>query len=978
MTSDQISIEVNGKVYVFQLSAYGNEQDQDQTDQEGTVKVNGNELELQGSLWRKVKIDHKITPKTILEFEFQGIKEGEIHSIGFDNDNVVYDKNLLNDQTTDDTTFQIWGSQESSPKWNPITNGIHRYATNLGWHKYKILLEDHFNGRFSYLTFGNDQDVTNPTATAKFRGLKIYEEDNIIPALEIAATSAEDPEGNTDTTPFTFTVTRTGNTTGTNSVYWTVAGSGDNSANAADFANSVFPNSVFPTGTITFEADETTRKFTVDVNGDTDFEKDETFTVTLSNPSNGAIISTASATGTITNDDDNNTIPTLAIAATSAVKPEGNTGSTPFTFTVTRTGNTQEESSVDWLILGNKDDFEDGVLPSGTVTFEVDQTSQEINVNVKGDTVIERNEIFQCWIHNPVNATISTNQANGIIISDDIALKTIKIVSDYAYTISSDGLLIIDISDPTSPNSIGGFDIHLPNLQKTVQDIAVMGKYAYLVTHLSTIEIIDISDSTNPTPISSFDFSSGFYGIEVVGNYIYVSTLRELKIIDITNPVNPKHIQDFYLSDLVWDVEVEGNYGYVSSRNSGLQIIDVTNPANPKRIGGYDTDGDTVSVEVMGSYLYVADGSAGVQIIDISNPANPKRIGGYDTDGTTWDVKIVEQYAYIADGNAGLQIIDISDPANPTHIKKFNIEGNAWDVEVLGDYAYVATDAGLKVINWNDKEVDKPNDDNVNFQEITSLANLKVAPGKSLSVPLFYNTSTNDNTLGGIGLRLHYDSSDIVFKDTTNLLSTNLFGNVTDNSDTENFDADTNTNRYIQFQYLDFAGNWPNQTLPLKLGDFNFTAQSTFANTQLNITSSSLAAGYGLKFDPLLVSKQTWNLDIDGNGKVDALTDGIMAVRYMFGSAFSGNALIAGAIAPNATRSLSEIQTYLQEGTTQKYLDIDGNGKVDALTDGIMAVRYMFGSAFSGNVLIAGAIAPDAIRDLSGIQSYLSGLNTLS
>jgi hypothetical protein len=175
MTSDQISIEVNGKVDVFQLSAYGNEQDQDQTDQEGTVKVNGNELELQGSLWRKVKIDHKITPKTILEFEFQGIKEGEIHSIGFDNDNVVYDKNLLNDQTTDDTTFQIWGSQESSFKWNPITNGIDRYATNLGWHKYKILLEDHFNGRFSYLTFGNDQDVTNPTATAKFRGLKIYE-----------------------------------------------------------------------------------------------------------------------------------------------------------------------------------------------------------------------------------------------------------------------------------------------------------------------------------------------------------------------------------------------------------------------------------------------------------------------------------------------------------------------------------------------------------------------------------------------------------------------------------------------------------------------------------------------------------------------------------------------------------------------------------------------------------------------------------
>ncbi|MBO1063207.1 SBBP repeat-containing protein [Anabaena sp. 54] len=207
MTSDQISIEVNGKVDVFQLSAYGNEQDQDQTDQEGTVKVNGNELELQGSLWRKVKIDHKITPKTILEFEFQGIKEGEIHSIGFDNDNVVYDKNLLNDQTTDDTTFQIWGSQESSFKWNPITNGIDRYATNLGWHKYKILLEDHFNGRFSYLTFGNDQDVTNPTATAKFRGLKIYENpdtpEDPNPESDENPDTPEDPNPESDENPDT-------------------------------------------------------------------------------------------------------------------------------------------------------------------------------------------------------------------------------------------------------------------------------------------------------------------------------------------------------------------------------------------------------------------------------------------------------------------------------------------------------------------------------------------------------------------------------------------------------------------------------------------------------------------------------------------------------------------------------------------------------------------------------------------------------
>ena len=120
-----------------------------------------------------------------------------------------------------------------------------------------------------------------------------------------------------------------------------------------------------------------------------------------------------------------------------------------------------------------------------------------------------------------------------------------------------------------------------------------------------------------------------------------------------------------------------------------------------------------------------------------------------------------------------------------------------------------------------------------------------------------------------------------------------------------------------------------------------------------------------------------WNLDIDGNGKVEALSDGIMAVRYMFGAAFTGNALIDEAISPNATRNLTEIQSHLQEGVDNLYLDIDGNGKVEALSDGIMAVRYMFGSAFPDDALIDGAISPNATRNLQEIESHLGALTNL-
>ena len=44
---------------------------------------------------------------------------------------------------------------------------------------------------------------------------------------------------------------------------------------------------------------------------------------------------------------------TMSIAATSAVKPEGNAGSTAFTFTVTRSGDTSGASSVNYAVTGS-------------------------------------------------------------------------------------------------------------------------------------------------------------------------------------------------------------------------------------------------------------------------------------------------------------------------------------------------------------------------------------------------------------------------------------------------------------------------------------------------------------------------------------------------------------------------------------------------------------------------------------------------
>jgi len=229
----------------------------------------------------------------------------------------------------------------------------------------------------------------------------------------LAATSASKAEGQSGATAFTFTVTRTGFTTLSQTMDWAVGG--------ASVAGDDFIGGVLPTGTVSFAAGETSKVITINVAGDSTVEGDEAFTVTLANPSFGAVLATTTATGTILNDD-----ATLAIAASCAVNAEGQSGTTPFTFTVTRTGDTTVAHSADWAVGGaavTGADFLGGVLPTGTVSFAAGETSKVIAVNVAGDTAVEANETFTVTLSGAsAGATITTAAANGSITNDDAAL----------------------------------------------------------------------------------------------------------------------------------------------------------------------------------------------------------------------------------------------------------------------------------------------------------------------------------------------------------------------------------------------------------------------------------------------------------------------------------------------------------------------------------------------------------------------------
>ena len=112
--------------------------------------------------------------------------------------------------------------------------------------------------------------------------------------------------------------------------------------------------------------------------------------------------------------------PTLSIGNVSM--NEGNSGTSAFTFTVTRSGDTSGTSTVQFNTAdGTASSSSDYTANNGTVTFAAGQTMQTVTVNVKGDTTVESDETFFVNLSIPVGATIANGKGTGTIKNDDSA-----------------------------------------------------------------------------------------------------------------------------------------------------------------------------------------------------------------------------------------------------------------------------------------------------------------------------------------------------------------------------------------------------------------------------------------------------------------------------------------------------------------------------------------------------------------------------
>jgi hypothetical protein len=111
-------------------------------------------------------------------------------------------------------------------------------------------------------------------------------------------------------------------------------------------------------------------------------------------------------------------------------------------------------------------------------------------------------------------------------------------------------------------------------------------------------------------------------------------------------------------------------------------------------------------------------------------------------------------------------------------------------------------------------------------------------------------------------------------------------------------------------------------------------------------------------------------IDIDLDGSIQPLTDLLMLLRYAFG--FRGSTLVTGALGNGCVRCTADaLEVFI--ASLGSLLDVDGNGAVQPLTDGLLLLRYGFG--FRGAPLVTNALAQNCTRCTAPlVENYLAPL----
>ena len=269
----------------------------------------------------------------------------------------------------------------------------------------------------------------------------------------------------------------------------------------------------------------------------------------------------------------------------------------------------------------------------------------------------------------------------------------VHVVGDYAYVTNNEGLMIIDIQDPSNPQKVGEL------ILGGALGFVIESNIAYIASASSGFVISNISNPSNPQLLGQ-NSVGGALRVAVSGPCAYVTYVGAgFKIFNISDLADPVLLGEY--SDTRSDaIEIKENFAYFANADVGLKVVDISNPSSPQLITTISQTVGGNDIHITNNILYLGCWGAGIRVIDISGPTTPQMLDSFDDNdgGEELGVKEKDGLLYIAD-NSGVELFNVSVPTSIVEIAERTTDVSAaHDIDVDEEYIYVAQGGGLLIL----------------------------------------------------------------------------------------------------------------------------------------------------------------------------------------------------------------------------------------------------------------------------------------
>lgn len=206
--------------------------------------------------------------------------------------------------------------------------------------------------------------------------------------------------------------------------------------------------------------------------------------------------------------------------------------------------------------------------------------------------------------------------------SDNLPLvRDLAVSGGYGYAVVPDGLVVIDVNDPSQPKTAASRVV-----ARTPLDLAVSDLHAFIACGDGGLQVVSISRPREPSVVGSYAPQNGGVTCVAASDNVAVAGIPGVgaAVLDIGDPAQPREVKLVAGQATIESVTIAGRRAFVSADK--LVIIGLDPPAQAEIVATHESTEPLLGLGFAADRLVVAD-AGGYRLLNALSPANLITVG---------------------------------------------------------------------------------------------------------------------------------------------------------------------------------------------------------------------------------------------------------------------------------------------------------------------------------------------------------------